>query len=294
MKTIVPGFLLLLLIVPLVLAEGIWHSYSNIGDIHDIEAQGDYIWCATSGGAVRVDTRDKTYSVFRTQDSLVDNYIRTLAIDSTGVVWFGTFKGISLFDGEVWITLTEENGLIENIVSDIAVRSDNIKYITYDGLHHTDIPWWHTYCLQSYDGSEFKTLFNSKDFYFQGSISVYVDEKNNCLWVGTGIGSNQHSLDGQKIKFHTSMGDNSGKVPYALFDLATDNDKVTWVASDKLWNYNGTEWTQFTESNYGFPGGIVRSVTVTSDNVKWIGSTAGLFRYDGTNWSVFPLEEGGL
>lgn len=295
MKTIVPGFLLLLFIIPSVSAEGIWHSYSNIGDIHDIEAQGDYLWCATSGGAVRVDTRDKSYSVFRTQDGLVDNYVRTVAIDSSGVVWFGTQNGLSSFDGSNWISYTTENELIDDDISGIEVRSDNAIYVTMNGAHKKDMVYWHTHGLQRIHGGEWHTLINSKDTYNMGAQSLYLDESNNCLWIGSwsGLFFFQYTLDGVRIKSHENKWTGSSyQLPLIITDAATDNDNITWFAANGLWSYNGTTWTKYSDQENWLLTGVVNSVLADTDNCKWVGSSEGLFFYDGEVWDVFPLEDG--
>ena len=47
----------------------------------------------------------KTWTRFTTEDGLVDNKICTIALDSDGNAWFGSFdKGVSRFDGQNWET----------------------------------------------------------------------------------------------------------------------------------------------------------------------------------------------
>ena len=54
-------------------------------------------------------TEDGTWTTYDTSNSgLVYNYVTSMAVDGDNM-WFGTYEGVSVFDGENWTTYTPEN-----------------------------------------------------------------------------------------------------------------------------------------------------------------------------------------
>lgn len=53
-------------------------------------------------------------------------------------------------------------------------------------------------------------------------------------------------------------------------------------------------WTIYNTANSGLPDDNVRAITVDHQQVKWIGTDAGLVKFDGTAWTVFNTTNSGL
>jgi ligand-binding sensor domain-containing protein len=64
----------------------------------------------------------ENWTIYNTENGLVNDFVQAIAIDTEGKVWFGTKGGISVFDGTEWTSYTMSDGLI----------SDNILFITVD------------------------------------------------------------------------------------------------------------------------------------------------------------------
>lgn len=91
-------------------------------------------WFGTDKGVAR-HTGNLTlenWTVFKTEDGLIDNFVQAIAATHSGNIWAGTKKGISVFDGSVWFPLTTEEGLASNNVLSIAVDKDGIVWIGTD------------------------------------------------------------------------------------------------------------------------------------------------------------------
>jgi ligand-binding sensor domain-containing protein len=75
-----------------------------------IQDSRDYIWMGTDGGGVTMfdGIRFKTYTV---ANGLSDNIVRSLFEDSRGNIWIGTQNGLTIYDGEVFTSITKETGL---------------------------------------------------------------------------------------------------------------------------------------------------------------------------------------
>ncbi len=50
----------------------------------------------------------------------------------------------------------------------------------------------------------------------------------------------------------------------------------------------------YTNSNSGLPHNHINAVAVDANGVKWIGTPAGLTKFDGTNWTTFDTQNSGL
>ena len=70
-------FIMLLLSAVNAFTQGTWITYTHtyVKGIRDIALHEDYLWCATSDGLVRLDTRTMTYKKYTASDGLIDNKV---------------------------------------------------------------------------------------------------------------------------------------------------------------------------------------------------------------------------
>jgi ligand-binding sensor domain-containing protein len=97
------------------------------------------LWFGTSGGGVSVlddgstpfDKTNDTWTTLTTADGLAQNYVRAIAVDGGGRLWFGTYYGgVSVLDDggtpfnkgdDTWASFTTADGLTDNHVNAVAV-----------------------------------------------------------------------------------------------------------------------------------------------------------------------------
>ena len=53
-------------------------------------------------------------------------------------------------------------------------------------------------------------------------------------------------------------------------------------------------WTFYNTSNSGLPSNYVRAIVQENDSVYWIGTNAGVAKFDGSNWTIFNTTNSGL
>jgi len=68
----------------------------------------------------------ENWTIFTTENGLVDNFVQCIAYDNEGSLWFGTKGGISVLKGEEWKSFTTENGLISNNIQCITVDKEGV------------------------------------------------------------------------------------------------------------------------------------------------------------------------
>jgi len=91
-------------------------------------------WFGTEEGVAR-HTGNNTldnWTVYTTDDGLVDNFVQAISGDKKGNIWFGTKAGISVFNGSSWISYTKDNGLASNNILSIATDKDGSVWIGTD------------------------------------------------------------------------------------------------------------------------------------------------------------------
>ena len=91
-------------------------------------------WFGTDQGVARHagnNTLDN-WTVYSTEEGLVNNFVQAITADKKGRLWFGTKDGISVFDGSAWTTYREADGLISNNILCLGLDRDGVLWIGTD------------------------------------------------------------------------------------------------------------------------------------------------------------------
>jgi ligand-binding sensor domain-containing protein len=72
------------------------------------------------------------WTVYTTDDGLVNDFVQAITGDMNGRIWFGTKAGVSVFDGSTWISYTTDDGLASNNILSLATDHDGIVWIGTD------------------------------------------------------------------------------------------------------------------------------------------------------------------
>jgi ligand-binding sensor domain-containing protein len=92
-------------------------------------------WFGTDQG-VATHTGNNTlenWTVYTTDDGLVNNFVQAITADNKGNLWFGTKGGgISVFDGSKWTSYNSVNGLNSNNILCLAVDKEGVVWIGTD------------------------------------------------------------------------------------------------------------------------------------------------------------------
>ena len=78
----------------------------------------------------------ENWTVYTTDEGLVNNFVQAITADKEGNLWFGTKGGgISVFDGNKWTSYTTDNGLNSNNILCLTVDNEGVVWIgTDDGV----------------------------------------------------------------------------------------------------------------------------------------------------------------
>ncbi|MDZ7370750.1 MAG: T9SS type A sorting domain-containing protein [candidate division KSB1 bacterium] len=253
------------------------------------------------------------WTTFTTANSgLAGNEVRCVAIDSKGVKWFGTDKGLSAFDGSRWITIRYEAGakqtLADNAVNDLAVEQmaggfDELWIATDNGVS--------VFGIESLDAVTKATPYRKDN---TGLIdnkvtAVAVDPLRRERWFGTPFGVSRFNGVSWR-SFSTAT------VPILAWD------DVTSIGIDPPggWKYIGTKNgrremngvarlltspndvdaitspSPYSKEWSGLYSTDVYAVFVDVDGTQWYGTDVGFAYHDTTEtkagWDNFTVDEG--
>ncbi len=83
----------LILYMPMSAMASDWAAYTSMSNVNSVALSGDFVWAATSGGVLKFNLRDSSYTSFTSVDGLSDNEVLCAEYGDDGAVWFGTAAG---------------------------------------------------------------------------------------------------------------------------------------------------------------------------------------------------------
>ena len=220
----------------------------------------------------------------------VENGVTCIMQDKTGVLWFGTTRGVYRYNGKSYTQLAQNDGVTNDTGVKIGGYAYGVEYFLEDKKGNVWFGGRGTAGVFSCDG---KSLTNYKQNQNNWLWPLFED-KSGSIWFGNWFGTfiydgktfNKFTADGS-TKFVTTNGD---KVENIRF-MKTDKKGNIWFVSNNdfggLYLYNGEAFTHFTTKN-GLTGNSVSGILEDKDGNLWIGtSNTGLCRYDGRTFSSF-------
>jgi ligand-binding sensor domain-containing protein len=142
--------------------------------LYDIDFDNNgTMWLATNKGLGMF--KNDSLIIFSESDGLVKpTSTSKVTIGKNGEVLYSTYgSGFSVYKNGSFTNFDETNGLTLNLISDIAVDSENNYWIATDGTG-----------LQKYDGNKFINYTVRDGLSSDETYSLFIDDFEN-IWVGT-------------------------------------------------------------------------------------------------------------
>lgn len=221
-----------------------------------------------------------------TEDGLAQNMVDCILQDSQGFMWFGTWNGLSRYDGYKIEIFNSEDGNSHSLKNNFiyALREDqfgNILIGTKEGLY-----------VYLYNKNEFKfigDLIENPDA-LEGTISVISPLENNTFWVGTDKGVvHLRMLDseGKMEELQTYVfGNTSDDLRGELVRAITPTNSGIWIGTDQGINIISSKKQNIRSlhhiplDNNSLSSDGVYAIYQDSNNRIWVGTENGLNRYD--------------
>ena len=304
------------------------YTHFRVGqrNVKRIIADGDYMWVATSGGAIRYNTKTDDYELFDLRSGLLANGIFHIGKLDDRIV-LGTYGGgmaVRDQNDDQWTVYNIPQGLADAFVYDV-LKADNgdVWIATWSGANRVrggdldDAASWEVF-----------TVANTNNGLPNDWVYALARGKNGEVWLATegglarfhngewanwghpdGLGAPYEMVKGQ-IQFKndpaefskhharqkSEMGLQEVNVSYnpnyiVALDVAPDG--VVWCGTwgGGLARFDGSTWKNYTV-NDGLPGNHVFAVQANPDGTLWVGTNNGLARLDGEQFKVFTTADG--
>jgi ligand-binding sensor domain-containing protein len=251
------------------------------GNVLAFESNGNYWWHG-SGKAHYFEQGTQQWSTF-VFPVIPPSGCTSIIIDNADRVWFGTQSGIVVKDGPQVDVYTTNNGLSDDIVTQILQTSDgHIWAATFDGLNEWDGTSWSNY--------DFEVLFGAGH---SSGVACLWESQNGALWAGNtdivycyenGIWTN---ID---ITASTGFATGNGTLKALLQD---DNGTFYFgFETHGIVTWNGTDWNHLTMNN-GLTSDIVRCGLNDGLGRVWFGfMSGGIMMYENNQWSTWTTWDG--
>jgi len=244
--------------------------------------QNGVLWCASPfDGIFKFD--GESWRQFTTGDGLVNNGIKSVAVDSRNRKWFGTTGGgLIMIDEDEKVTvfyddiLSGSSGSPDFIVVNEAKadRYDNIWILNTFAANNNVIAVytpqldWYFFAVQEGILSNVVTAldFDQVDRAWIGTQSgVSVIDYNNTLADKT-----DDRIEGNNLTTADGLESNDIK------DIAVDQDDIVWIATAGGLNFWDPNAPQKVSYQYGLLSNSINRVEIDIRNNKWFGTAAGV------------------
>ncbi len=241
-------------------------------------APNNNIWLGTAENGISrfINGKFINYTKTEEQNSLINNNINTIYVDKIGLVWIGTQGGISLFDGEKFISIDENTGLINNEVQTIIEdKNKNIWVGTWNGL-------------AKIKGNSM-TDYDEKEGLFDKKVYALAEDLHGNIWIGTFGGGlykfDTHTKDTIPIKLFANDSILSSNNIYSLkfyndytLIIGTDKgiDKIFLNKNQEIINiqsYGKLEGLKYIENS-------LNALEKDNNGNLWFGTTMGLTKFN--------------
>lgn len=199
---------------------------------------------------------------FSVDDGIAQSQVLSMCQDRHGNIWFGTNSGgVSRYDGNKFVTFTENDSLINNVVFSIhELKNGKILFGTNGGL-------------SIYDGKKFKNL-TEKNGLPHNRVFKTVQDDNGTIWIGTSNGVCQ--LQNAKIVPFT---EDTLLSKATIITMYADRAGNIWFGTvqDGVTKYNIAKKTitRFTTSE-GLRSNFVRAINEDLEGNIYVGTNPGV------------------
>ncbi|MBN2209390.1 MAG: hypothetical protein JW759_08860 [Candidatus Coatesbacteria bacterium] len=253
------------------LKQGVWTPYvhSNYpelrGQIQRIaEDPGGVLWLATMGGGV-VSKEGETFTAYTAETSdLISDMVTAVAVGADGSKWFGTWAGISHFDGTGFenYSFALGNFPVTGSIVDISIAPDGTPWAVAQNMagpsnvcYFSDSEWQ---TLQIMALAPFSCVL------VRENGDVYIGSNGQGLFVWNGSTTRRIDLS-------------NGLPSNTVFCLTRDADDNVWAGtSGGLGLTDGALWRIYSMQNTMLRTNEIRAIYPAEDGSVWVSTGEGL------------------
>lgn len=292
-------------------------SILNSQNIYSIlEDSKHNIWIATRHNGLYRYGNDATmanYKASKDENSLPDNFVRSVCEDSLGHLWVGTFKGLCELNpetGKIKRVDDKEGSLKRASVWQVMCDSNGLMWVgTYQGgvfLYNREFDRYKNHSvfgnivednagnlwvgaedtpLIKYNPTTSKVEVFQGDFFAdKGITSLYFDSKSNELWVGTLRGGlAKVNSRGRVVDHFRHIKGDTHSLPNnhirKIVPLGADSLILAHLSGVIIFNRHNGDWR---EESRLILGGHASDILIDKKGNCWVSASSGIVKYNPT------------
>ena len=144
---------------------------------------------------------------------------------------------------------------------------------------------------------QFTGFWNWQNSNLDSSGHHAITKRTGTIWVGSG-GSGVYWFDGVNWN-HVTLSPSGYNYSFNnVYTMSVDTENNLWVGSEyglrKFVAGDNSTFTMYDTSNSPLPSAMILDVEADPSGGIWIGTAAGLVRFDGTNWMIYNQANTGM
>ena len=222
-----------------------------------------------------------TWSQITYTDGMQSNYTMSSLIDNDNKLWFGSYTGVSIYDGQEIININQHDGLPQKPI--LQIFQDNKNRIWAAAAHPQ---WRNDGGLTLFKDDKIEKVFSEQDGLNGNSVTAIGQDVNGNILIGGNGGFTIY--DGKNFK---TFNGNDG-IPFGYVNTIMVEGTNIWLGTlDGLVLYNGKKFRVY-NSDDGLSHQWINCIRKGPNGKIWIGTRAGLSIFDGTKFSVLWYKHG--
>ncbi|MEM9022717.1 MAG: two-component regulator propeller domain-containing protein, partial [Bacteroidota bacterium] len=252
-------------------------AVANISVSDLMQSADGTIWISTyrNDGVFAFD--GTAFTNYRTEDGLIQNYIRSMVEDARGNIWFASRKGISKLHGNAFQNFRLKDGLpIDNIYCLLEDNEGNLWLGSNGGG------------LLKFSGEMFVS-YTERDGLSSELVMAFLQDRNNDLWFSTYDAGITRFQDSGPTYYNVENRQLSNNTVWSSFE---DRDGNLWFGtSGSLNRFDGRSWERFLKAD-GLASSRVFAIAQDDSGTLWFGTKDGISRFDGSDFANNTEVEG--
>ncbi|WP_297632839.1 sensor histidine kinase [uncultured Clostridium sp.] len=255
----------------------------------------DNIWFGSKGGLIQYSKIDKSVKKYKKKyydtESLINNSIQSVYRDKGGIMWIGTYDGISIFNPKETFEGFKNDPLKKNSLSSNSISGmyEDYEGDIWMGTTNDGINLVHR---ESGEIEHFKVDSLNENSISSNTIYEITGNKED-IWIGSKNGLNRINKKSRTIKKYFKENKENTLISNDIKSLYLFEERYLWIGTrDGLDIYDIHE-DKYINLNYIFENGnvgetFVRRIFKDSKNNFWIGMgwNGGLIKIDTQNKKV--------
>ena len=207
------------------------------------------------------------FTIFGLKEGLIESQIHNMFQDKKGNIWFGSFNGVSKYNGHTFENYSRKEGLIDNFYQCGLEDHEGNIWLGFRGG------------ITKFDGEIF-TNYTTKEGLSNNNIESMVEDRKGNIWFGTTGGG--VTLFEPKTNVFTHFGPKQGMDAIVL-DIIEDKKGNIWFATQNagLIKYDFKSFSRF-GTHEGLPYNTVIDLKEDHSGNIWLAMWTGITRFDGT------------